>query len=70
MKIKYDSEIDAMYIYFSDKKPTKTEEVKEGLILDYNGAEITGMEILNVSKTTSYDLEDISVSISKTTKHI
>lgn len=51
MKISYDPEADAAYIYFlKNKKSTRTEEVGEGLLVDYNGDDLIGIEILDVSK--------------------
>lgn len=51
MKVSYDPEADAAYIYFlKNKKSTRTEEVGEGLLVDYNGNELIGIEILDVSK--------------------
>lgn len=51
MKISYDPKSDAAYIYFlKNKKSTRTEEVGEGLLVDYNGDDLIGIEILDVSK--------------------
>lgn len=51
MKISYDPKADAAYIYFiKDKKSTRTEEVGEGLLVDYHGNDLIGIEILDVSK--------------------
>lgn len=51
MKISYDPEADAAYIYFiKNKKSTRTEEVGEGLLVDYNGDDLIGIEILDVSE--------------------
>ncbi|MBI2597547.1 DUF2283 domain-containing protein [Candidatus Daviesbacteria bacterium] len=51
MKISYDPKADAAYIYFiKDKKSTHTEEVGEGLFVDYYGDDLIGIEILDVSK--------------------
>lgn len=50
MKISYDPKADAAYIYFKKgKRSTRTEEVGEGLLVDYNGKELIGIEILDVS---------------------
>ena len=50
MKISYDPKADAAYIYFlKNKKSTRTEEVGDGLLVDYNGKELIGIEILDVS---------------------
>lgn len=50
MKVSYDPLADAMYIYFSDKKSTRTEEIRDDLLVDYNGGNLVGIEILAVSK--------------------
>lgn len=51
MKISYDPKADAAYIYFlKDKKSTRTEEIGEGLLVDYHGDELVGIEILDASK--------------------
>jgi len=51
MKVKYDKEVDVLYIIFSDEKVKESDEDKPGIILDYDkrGA-IVGIEILNASK--------------------
>ena len=51
MKVKYDKEVDVMYISFSKNKIAESDENKKGVILDYdkNGA-IVGIEILDASK--------------------
>ena len=56
MKISYDPKADAAYIYFlKNKKSTRTEEVGEGLLVDYSGKELIGIEILEVSKKLPKD---------------
>ena len=51
MKIKYDKEVDILYIQFSDKKVGESDEEKPGIILDYdNEGTIIGIEVLNASK--------------------
>ena len=51
MKIKYDKEVDILYIQFSDKKVGESDEEKPGIILDYdNEGTIIGNEVLNASK--------------------
>lgn len=56
MKISYDPKADAAYIYFlKDKKSTRTEEVGGGLLVDYNGNDLIGIEILDVSKKIPKD---------------
>lgn len=51
MKISYDPKADAAYIYFiKGKKSTRTEEVGDGLLVDYHGDDLIGIEILDASK--------------------
>ncbi len=52
MRIRYDEKIDAMYIRFSESKYHATEEVREGILLDFDKkGRIVGVEILDVSRT-------------------
>ncbi len=51
MKIKFDKEVDVMYIRFSDDEIAETDEQKPGIIIDYNvKQEIVAIEVLNASK--------------------
>ena len=51
MKVKYDKELDIMYLSFSDDSIFESDEDKKGVILDYSkNGNIVGMELLNVSK--------------------
>lgn len=50
MKFRYDPEADAMYIdLVPNKKSTRTEELREDILVDYNGKEMVGIEILDAS---------------------
>lgn len=51
MKVKYDKEVDVIYISFSKKKIKESDEDKPGIILDYDThGSIVGIEILDASK--------------------
>jgi len=53
MKIKqrYDKNVDAMYVEFSDKKVYKTREMAKGIIVDYDRNEyVVGVEVLDAAK--------------------
>ncbi|GBD86282.1 hypothetical protein BMS3Abin03_00196 [bacterium BMS3Abin03] len=51
MKIHYDQQVDALYIRLDDSDIIESEEVKEGIILDYNKQDqVVGIEILKISK--------------------
>ena len=50
MKVKYDKEVDILYVSFSDEAIFESDEDKKGVILDYSaGGRIVGIEILNAS---------------------
>ncbi len=51
MRISYDEADDAMYIRFSEAEYYQSDEVKEGVILDFDkGGKIIALEILDVSQ--------------------
>ncbi len=51
MKVKYDREVDVLYIFFSKNKIKESDEDKPGIILDYDKqGSIVGIEILDASK--------------------
>ena len=51
MKVKYDKDVDVLYIGFSEEKIKESDEEKPGIILDYDDQGlIVGIEILNASK--------------------
>lgn len=64
MKFRYDPEADAMYIdLVPSKKSTRTEELREDILVDYNGKEMVGIEILDASlKLPKRSLGSISES--------
>jgi len=54
MKFHYDKEVDALSIRFNAKRYAESDEVREGVVFDYDkkGA-IISIEILNASKVLS-----------------
>ncbi len=51
MKVKYDKEVDALYINLSNEKIVESDEQKPGIIFDYDEkGNIVGIEILNASQ--------------------
>ena len=51
MIIKYDKDIDVIYIKLNDCKVAESDEDKTGIILDYDDSgNIVGIEVLNASK--------------------
>jgi uncharacterized protein YuzE len=63
MKVTVDKEADALYMRLSDMKIHDSEEVKPGLILDYDEkSNLVGIEILRVSeRVPSASLKSILV---------
>ena len=51
MKVKYDKEVDVLYIKLNDTVITESDEEKKGVIIDYDAeGKIVSIEILNASK--------------------
>ncbi len=51
MKMRYDPEVDALYISILDEKAIESEEVSTGIIVDYaKNNKVIGIEVLNASK--------------------
>ncbi len=51
MKIKYDREVDIVFIQFSENKIVESNEDKPGIIIDYDKNEnIVSIEVMNASK--------------------
>ena len=49
MEIRYDKEVDAMYIKLSEGRYLESEELEDGVIIDFSDeGKIIGLEILNV----------------------
>jgi len=54
MKVKYDKNLDILYLSLNDEKIYESDEEKKGIILDYdNNGKIVGIELLNASKQVS-----------------
>ena len=55
MKVKYDKEVDVLYIKLNDTPVTESDEEKKGVIIDYDAdGKIVSIEILNASKNLSH----------------
>lgn len=51
MKVKYDKEVDVLYIQLSQEAISESDEDKRGVIIDYDASgKVVGIEILNASK--------------------
>jgi uncharacterized protein YuzE len=55
MKVKYDKNLDILYLSFSNEKIYESDEEKKGIILDYSiDGKIVGIEVLNASQQMDY----------------
>lgn len=51
MRIEYDPEVDALYVRLADSKIIESEEVKPGIVLDFDvDGNVVGLEVLSASK--------------------
>jgi len=56
MKIKLDKDVDALYFRLDESRIVESEEVRPGVILDYDeNDQVVGVEFLNVSTRASKD---------------
>jgi uncharacterized protein YuzE len=61
MKISYDQATDSLYIHLSDRVSVESDEVQDGVVLDFdtNGA-LVGIDLQHASKRV--DINNLSVS--------
>jgi uncharacterized protein YuzE len=58
MKIEYDNEIDALYIRLQEKHVDRTEEIAEGVNVDFDiSGKVIGLEVLDAAE--KYSMADI-----------
>ena len=51
MEVRYDKEVNALYLKLSDEPAVESEMIRPGVVLDYNEkGELVGIEILNVTE--------------------
>lgn len=51
MKVKYDREVDILYIRLTDEAIDESDEAQPGLVIDYDAdGTVVGFEIMNASK--------------------
>ncbi|MBZ0092402.1 MAG: DUF2283 domain-containing protein [Sulfuricellaceae bacterium] len=58
MKIEFDPIADALYLELASGEVEKTEEIKPGVIMDYDGdGNVIGVEVLYVSKRANQPIK-------------
>jgi uncharacterized protein YuzE len=61
MKIAYDKATDSLYIHLVDRPSVDSDEVSEGVVLDYDAAgALVGIDVQHASKKA--DLHNLSLS--------
>ena len=51
MRVSYDQEADALYLRFDDSRIVDSEEVRPGIVLDFNEQDqVVGIEMLDLRK--------------------
>ena len=65
MRIHYDKEVDALHVSLDDSKVVESEELKPGIVLDFNAEnQVVGIEVLDVRRRLSKaDLDQLKALI-------
>ena len=65
MRMHYDEQVDALYLSLDESDVVESEEVKPGIILDFNaGGEVVGIEVLDVKRRVpSADLKELKFEV-------
>jgi uncharacterized protein YuzE len=65
MRIRYDEKLDALYLRLDDSKVVESEEVKPGIVLDFNSEkQVVGIEVLELKRRVPKgDLEQLKLLV-------
>lgn len=65
MRIRYDEKVDALYLRLDDSKVVDSEEVKPGIVLDFNDKkQVVGIEVLDLKqRVPKGDLEQLKLLV-------
>jgi uncharacterized protein YuzE len=65
MRIHYDDKIDALYLRLDDSKVVESEEVKPGVVVDFNAKkQVVGIEVLRLKRRVPKgDLKQLRVLV-------
>ena len=63
MRIRYDEKVDALYLRLDDSKVVESEEVRPGIVVDFNAKnQVVGIEVLGFkSKVSKADLQSLKI---------
>jgi uncharacterized protein YuzE len=65
MRIRYDKEVDALTLRFDDSSVVESEEVKPGIVVDFNAeGQVVGVEVLDLKRQVpAADLEGLKFDV-------
>jgi uncharacterized protein YuzE len=65
MRMQYDEKVDALYLRLDDSEIVESEEVKPGIILDFNAEnQVVGIEVLGLKRRVpNADLKQLKFDI-------
>ena len=65
MKMHYDEQADALYLSLDESDAVESEEIKPGIVLDFNAAgELVDIELLDVKRRVpSADLKEVKFEV-------
>jgi len=65
MKMQYDEKADALYLRLDDSKVVDSQEVRPGIVLDYNSEnQVVGIEVLQLKRRVpTADLKKVQFDI-------
>ena len=65
VRIRYDATVDALYLELDDSAVAESEELKPGIVVDFNEKnEVVGIEVLDLKRRLSRDdLEQLKVLV-------
>jgi len=71
MRVRYDEQVDALYIRLKEISYYESDEIREGVIVDYDkDGNVIGIEILDVSEYLSSDeLTTVKFDVSRIVAH-
>lgn len=65
MRIRYDEKVDALYLRLDDSKLVESDEVKPGIVLDFDAkGQVVGIEVLDFKRRVpKADLQRLKVLV-------